>query len=274
MDYKRILTVQDISCVGQCSITVALPILSACGFETCVLPCSILSNHTTGFDGYSYRDMAGEMPLIRQQWQRQNIKFSAIYSGYMGSIQQLENLKSILGNCLEDCGRVIVDPAMADGGVLYPGLDDAFVAKVKEIVPYAHWLLPNVTEACLLTDTPYRENYDEAFIRKLLEKLVLLGCSNVVITGVSYSEGYTGVATYADGIYGYYCHRKIEKSVPGTGDVFAYVFTGAILKGYAAKKAAGIAADFVVDCLEETVKHPNHSYGPVFEPVLKKLTEI
>ncbi len=274
MDYKRILTVQDISCVGQCSITVALPILSACGFETCVLPSSILSNHTTGFDGYSYRDMAGEMPLIQQQWQRQNIKFSAIYSGYMGSIQQLENLKSIISTCLEDCGWVIVDPAMADGGVLYPGLDDAFAAKVKEIVPYAHWLLPNVTEACLLTDTPYRENYDEVFIIELLEKLVLLGCSNVVITGVSYSEGYTGVATYEDGTYGYYSHRKIEKSVPGTGDVFASVFTGAILKGYDAKKAAGIAADFVVDCLEETVKHPNHSYGPVFEPVLKKLTDI
>lgn len=274
MNYKKILTVQDISCVGQCSLTVALPILSVCGFETCVLPCSVLSNHTTGFDEYTFKDLSSEMGLIQRRWVNQNIKFSAVYSGYIGNVQQLENLKKVINTCLEPDATVIIDPAMADNGMLYPGFDSCFVNKVKEMASYADCLLPNVTEACLLTDTPYQENYDETFIIQLMNKLVSLGCPNIAITGVSFEKSTTGVAIWENGNYNYCKHSRIDKSVPGTGDVFASVFTGAILKGHSIQQATVIASDFVVECLKETIKYPQHSYGPVFEPILYKLANI
>lgn len=274
MNYKKILTVQDVSCVGQCSLTVALPILSVCGFETCVLPCSVLSNHTTGFDEYTFKDLSSEMGLIQRRWVNQNIKFSAVYSGYIGNVQQLENLKNVINTCLEPDATVIIDPAMADNGVLYPGFDSYFVNKVKEMASYADYLLPNVTEACLLTDTTYQENYDETFIKELMNKLASLGCPNIVVTGVSFEKSTTGVAIWENGNYNYCKHSRIDKSVPGTGDVFASVFTGAILKGHSIQQAAVIASDFVLECLKETIKYPQHSYGPVFEPMLYKLANI
>lgn len=274
MNYKRIITVQDISCVGQCSSTVALPILSVCGFETAVLPCSLLSNHTTGFQQYSFRDLSPDMAEICQQWQQQNIKFSALYSGYMGNISQLKNLEKVMETCLEPDALKIIDPAMADDGQLYPGFDQNFVDEVKNNISKADYLLPNLTEACLLTDIPYTEEYDEDFIKKILEKLSSMGCKNIVLTGATFKEGTTGVAVYEDGKYSYHCHEKVPRSSPGTGDVFASVFTGAILKGYTAFESSQMASQFVVECLKETEKYPQHTYGPVFEPLLAQLIKI
>lgn len=274
MSYKRILTVQDISCVGQCSLTVALPVLSVCGLETAVLPCSLLSNHTTGFDDYSFRDLSEDMAAIGQQWIAQNMRFSGIYSGYMGNINQLKQLKKITDNCLEPDAVKIIDPAMADNGTLYPGLDAEFVAEVKKLVRSSDYLLPNITEACMLTGIEYREKYNEDYIKQLLDAMTELGCKNIVLTGVSYNSDTTGIAIYEDGRYDYYCHEKLAKSSPGTGDVFASVFTGALMSGHSMQKSAIIAADFVVECLKETEKYPGHNYGPVFEPVLGKLIEM
>ena len=267
MNYKKILTVQDISCVGQCSITVALPVLSACGFETAVLPCSVLSNHTTGFSSFSCMDLSGEMLVILQQWRRQGIKFSALYSGYIGNVRQLKHLETVIQTCLEEGAVTVMDPAMADNGRLYPGFDEDFVNEIKKILPLADYILPNVTEACFITGTPCREHYDRQYITELLEKLVAAGCRNIVITGVSYEKDVTGVAVYENGRYSYYGHQRLAKSSPGTGDVFASVFTAAILRGISLHKSAEIAADFVVECLKETMKYPQHSYGPVFEPL-------
>ena len=258
MSYKRILTIQDISCVGQCSLTVALPVLSVCGHETAVLPSSVLSNHTTGFGGYTFRDLSDDMPSIKEQWVKENINFSAIYTGYMGSVLKEEAVK-------------IVDPAMADGGELYPGFDGDFVQYMKKLVAKADYLLPNLTEACLLTGTPYTEEYNQEFIISLCEKLKQLGCKNVVFTGVSYAEGTTGVVTYTDSGYSYYSHHKIGKGIPGTGDLFASVFTGALLNGNTVADSAKAAADFVLECIQLTHKYENHRYGPVFEPLLYKL---
>ncbi len=274
MDYKRILTVQDISCVGQCSATVALPVLSVSGFETSVLPCSLLSNHTTGFDSYSFMDLSGEMDKICRQWQRQNIKFSALYSGYIGSVSQLERLKKVMTTCLEPDAVKIIDPAMADNGRLYPGFDRQFVSSVRQILPMADYLLPNITEACLLTDTPYPENYDKSFVDALLEKLYSTGCKNIVITGVCLGPGQIGVAVCHNGNISYYSHEKMPFSSPGTGDVFASVFTGAVLKGHTVYDSAVKASEFVVACLKETAKYPQHRYGPVFEPLLHTLPEL
>ncbi len=274
MSYKRIITVQDISCVGQCSSTVALPILSVYGFETAVLPCSLLSNHTTGFEQYSFRDLSADMAEICNQWKQQNIKFSALYSGYMGNISQLRNLEKVIQTCLEPDAIKIIDTAMADDGQLYPGVDQNFVEEVKNNISKADYLLPNITEACLLTDTPYQEKYDEDFIEKILKKLSAMGCRNIVLTGVTFNEGTIGVAVYEDRKYTYLCHEKVAKSSPGTGDVFASVFTGAVLKGYTACESAQMASQFVVKCLKETVKYPQHTYGPIFEPLLAELIKM
>ena len=161
MSYKKILTIQDISCVGQCSLTVALPILSACGMETCILPSAILSTHTAGFQDFTFRDLTDDMPNIQKHWQKENIKFSAIYTGYLGSTKQIGYVKDILSTMgTSDCVRV-VDPAMADNGKLYPAFDGEYVEAMKELCGSADILLPNITEACFLADMEYHEVYDE-----------------------------------------------------------------------------------------------------------------
>lgn len=153
MAYPKILTIQDISCMGQCSLTVALPIISACGVETCVLPSAVLSTHTGGFTGFTFRDLTEDMPSINNHWQKEGIKFDAVYTGYLGSAKQIEYVKEIVATSKKEAAPFIVDPAMADNGKLYAGFDDAFVQEMKELCRVADYVLPNITEACLLTDT-------------------------------------------------------------------------------------------------------------------------
>ncbi len=270
-DYPRVLTIQDISCFGQCSLTVALPVISACGAETCVLPSAVLSTHTCGFSGYTFRDLTDDMPAIEKHWQKEKISFDAVYTGYLGSAKQIAYVESIARNCLEKDGLLIVDPAMADNGKLYPGFDAAFVAEMKKLAAKADYLLPNLTEACLLTDTDYKTDYNQAYIEDVSEKLIALGAKTVVLTGVSYSAGKTGVVVFSDGKYEYYEHEKIAEGCHGTGDIYASAFTGALLRGANAAKAAEIAANFVVECIKATAGDHNHKYGAKFEKVLGKL---
>lgn len=271
MSYKKILTIQDISCVGQCSLTVALPIISACGIETCVLPSAVLSTHTAGFSGYTFRDLTEDMPSIKEHWMKEGIKFDAIYTGYLGSTKQIEYVEDIFNSTgAEGCIK-IVDPAMADNGSLYPGFDAAFVEAMKGLCGIADYIVPNITEACFLTDTEYKTEYDRAYIDGLLEKLTALGCKNIIFTGISYEEGKTGVVVYEDGEYSYYEHDKLPNSCHGTGDVYASAFVGAFMRGKSAYDAAKIAADYCVECIKETTKLENHWYGVAFEPVLGKL---
>ncbi len=271
MPYKRILTVQDISCVGQCSLTVALPVISACGVETCVLPSAVLSTHTGGFHGCTFRDLTEDMPAILSHWQKEGITFDAIYTGYLGSIRQIEYTAALFdtaGDCLK-----IVDPAMADHGRLYTGFDSAYAEAMKGLCAKGDYLLPNITEASLLTGLPYRTEYDRAYIDALLEKLAALGAGNVVLTGVSLAPGKTGVVVHAKGASTYYAHDRLPNNCHGTGDLFASAFTGALTRGKTAPDAAAIAADFVVACLKATAKQNGHWYGAVFEPVLGQLIQ-
>ena len=271
MSYKKILTIQDISCVGQCSLTVALPIISACGIETCVLPSAVLSTHTAGFSGYTFRDLTEDMPSIKEHWMKEGIKFDAIYTGYLGSTKQIEYVEDIFASTASENCVKIVDPAMADNGNLYPGFDEAFVEAMKGLCKVADYVIPNITEACFLTGAEYKETYDRAYIDELLEKLTALGCKNIIFTGISYAEGKTGVVVLENGEYSYYEHDKLGKGCHGTGDVYASAFVGAFMKGKSAYEAAKIAADYAVECIKETAKLDNHWYGAAFEPVLGKL---
>lgn len=277
MAYKKILTVQDISCVGQCSLTVALPILSACGMETCILPSAILSTHTAGFSGYTFHDLTDDIPEIRKHWEKENIKFDAIYTGYLGSTKQIDYVKDLFsGVSAENCVKV-VDPAMADNGKLYPAFDETYVTAMKTLCAGADILIPNITEACFLTDTEYKAEYDEAYINSIVEKLIALGAKTVVLTGVSFEKGTTGVLVSENGKTNYYKHELIAKGSHGTGDVYASAFVGALMNDKTVFEAAKIAADYTVECITATQGDENHWYGVKFEtrlPSLIKMLEL
>lgn len=271
--YKRILTIQDISCVGQCSLTVALPILSACGLETVILPSAILSTHTGGFTGFTFRDLTDDLDGIAEHWAKEGIFFDGLYTGYLGSARQIDLVLSIASSRLKEGSPLIVDPAMADNGKLYPGFDEKFVEAMKRLTVKADILLPNITEACFLTGTEYRENYDEAYVKELVEKLAANDRQIVVLTGVGYKEDKTGVVVYENGEMKYYEHDRIAKGCHGTGDVYASAFVGAFVNGKTPYEAAVIAADYTVECIRGTQDDPDHWYGVKFEPQLKKLID-
>lgn len=271
MKDKRILTIQDISCLGQCSLTVALPIISACGFETCIIPSAILSTHTYGFKNYTFHDLTDDIPLIENHWVSENIKFSTVYTGYLGSSKQIEYIKHIVNTCLEKDGLFIVDPAMADNGKLYPAFDQEYVDNMKTLCFSADIILPNITEACLLTDTEYKTEYDEAYIKELINKLINAGAKDIVLTGVGYDNSSTGVVVCQNNVISYYRHKKIEKGCHGTGDVYASSFVGALSSGKSMFDAAKIAADYTLLCIEKTQDDKDHWYGVKFEKYLPEL---
>ncbi len=274
MNYPRVLTIQDISCVGQCSLTVALPIISACGIETCILPSAVLSTHTAGFSGYTVRDLTEDIPGICNHWVKEGISFDAIYTGYLGSTQQIAMVEDIFEQCAKDGAKIIVDPAMADGGKLYPAFDMDYVEAMKDLCKKADYLVPNITEACFLTGIPYQETYDRAYIDQILTALTDLGCKNVILTGISYEKDSTGIVVWENGEYQYYKHPLRANSCHGTGDVYASAFVGALVRGKSAYDAAKIAADYTLACIDATAEEENHWYGPKFETELGKLIEM
>lgn len=271
--YKKVLTIQDISCVGQCSLTVALPILSACGHETAIIPTAVLSTHTA-FSGFTFTDLSEDIPEILKHWHEQGITFDAMYTGYLGSTRHIVYVNNILKHMsAEGCLR-IVDPAMGDNGVLYPGFDQEYVTAMVELCRAGDLILPNITEACMMTGYEYRENYDEAYIEGLLHELENIGLTRVVLTGVSYNPETTGIIVRKNGITQYYKHEKMARSCHGTGDVYASSFVGALLCGKTELEAAKIAGDYTLACMKNTQDDPDHWYGVKFEPVLGQLIEM
>lgn len=270
--HNRILTIQDISCIGQCSLTVALPIISACGIETAILPSAVLSTHTAkGFDGYTFLDLTDEMPKICSHWNTLGLGFDAVYTGYLGSIRQIDTVLDIFKNA--DAVK-IVDPVMADNGKLYAGFDADFVNSMRTLCKEADIIIPNITEACLLADMPYRESYDRAYIDELLAKLGEISGGTVVLTGISFDSTSTGVIISQKGRTEYYSHSKISRTYHGTGDIYASTFTGALMRGRDAFDAAKIAADFVVRCIEATENDEAHWYGVRFEKAIPWLVSV
>ena len=271
MDYKKILTIQDISCVGQCSLTVALPIISACGQETCILPSAVLSTHTMGYSFPSIRDLTPDVPVFQKHWQKEQILFDTIYTGYLGSTEQIAYVQNIIETMLVPGGKAIIDPAMADNGKLYPAFDMEYVEAMKGLVRVADVILPNLTEACFLTGCTYQESYDEAYIMDVVKKLHQMGAKYVVLTGVSYEPGMTGVLIYDGNSTDYYSHPRIGKSYHGTGDVYASAFVGSWASGKTMGEAVRIAADYTCKCIENTMDDDSHWYGVKFETAIPYL---
>ena len=270
---KRLLTIQDISCVGQCSLTVALPVISACGIETAVLPSSVLSTHTAGFSGYTFHDLTDDMEPILAHWNKEAIKFDAFYTGYV-SKAQIPVILKIMEETANPGALRIVDPVMADNGRLYTGFETDFTAEMARLCRGADVIMPNLTEAAFLLQEDYRGNnlehqdYDEEYIVGLLERLMGLGAKSVVLTGVSYDPKLLGCACFDGTKIDYYFRQRLDAQMHGTGDVFASSVAGALCRGKSLIDAASLGADFVVESMKATLDDKSHWYGVKFEKAL------
>ncbi|MCQ2462568.1 MAG: pyridoxamine kinase [Clostridia bacterium] len=273
---KRCLAIHDISCVGKCSLTVALPIISAMGNECAVLPTAVLSTHTAGFKGYTFRDLTDEMPKIEEHWVREGLKFDSIYTGYLGSFEQLKYVGDIIDSF--PGAKVIIDPVMGDNGKLYTGFTEEFAAAMAKLCAKADVILPNFTEAAyMLGDMSVLEANDEQSVKAVIMRLAALGAKNVVLTGVHYDDKHLGVAAYngETGEITTYFRDKIDVSMHGTGDVYASTFTGAYMKGRSLEQAARAATDFTVLCIEKTMPDiKEHWYSVEFEAAMHELVNI
>lgn len=264
---KRILTVQDISCVGKCSLTVALPIISALGVETAILPTAVLSTHTM-FKNFTFHDLTDEITPIANHWKSENIDFDCIYTGYLGSKRQIDLVANLFDDFKTDSNLMVIDPVMADNGKLYPGFDVEFASEMAKLCAKADIIIPNITEASFMTGMEYKESYDEAYIKEMIQKLAELGAKVTILTGVSFEKGILGVMGYdkVNDEYYYYKHPKIDAAYHGTGDIFASTLVGAIANGLTWKEAIPIAADYTAKSIELTVNDKNgRFYGVNFE---------
>ena len=277
MKQKRILSVQDISCFGKCSNTVALPILSAAGVETAILPTALLSTHTGGFTGYTFLDLTEEMRGILAHFDRADIRFDMLYTGYFGSVEQLQIVADAKGAILREGGTVLVDPVLGDWGKLYSIYDDTFVCAMREFVREADLITPNVTEACLLADLPYTgDQYDNEKTEAILSRLADLGCRRAVITGVHFGEGEIGIVyrDFESGEKFTLASARTDTPLHGTGDVFTSALAGYLLAGFDARAALTRTVSFIAECIDKTEGAlPEHWYGVKFEDSLYKITE-
>ncbi len=271
---KRIVTIQDISCVGKCSLTVALPIISAMGVEAAIVPTAVLSTHTA-FKRFTFCDLTAEIQKIADHWKDEKLSFDGIYTGYLGSFEQLDLMKAFF-DCFGGKGKLVfVDPCMADNGKLYPGFTREFALAMAKLCGKADIIAPNITEACLLVDQPYPgEDYDEAYIADLIKKLAALGAKKVILKGIGYRKGQCGVISY-DALTGEkteYFHELIPVKFHGTGDIFASVAFGALIRGKSIAEAVRLAADFTVLSIKKTLEHEDHNwYGVDFEAAFPEL---
>ncbi len=273
---KRIVTVQDISCIGKCSLGVALPIISAMGIETAVLPTAVLSAHTA-FDGFTFRDLTDDISKISDHWLSQNFSFDGIYTGYLGSIRQVDLMCAFFDRFRTDKNFILVDPAMADSGKLYSGFTPEFVPHMAKLCSKADIIVPNMTEAAFLLDAPYVESgYDEAYVNDLLKSLTKLGAKKAIITGVSLVPDTLGAMAYDSETDKYFsCFKpRVSKTCHGTGDIFASCLAGTIVNGKSLEDALQIALDYTVACIRRSAEDPDSVwYGVSFEAEIPYLLQ-
>ena len=267
---KRILTVQDISCVGRCSLTVALPIISAAGVEAGVLPTAVLSTHTM-FPKFTFCDLTDEIEGISKTFSELDIGFDAIYTGYLGSFRQLGLVSELIDRHNTDDCMVVIDPAMADNGQLYKGFTPEFAKAMAKLCGKADLIIPNLTEACFMLGIPYPDSYDEDYIRDILKKLCALGAKRAALTGISFDPAKLGSYTYdstTDSYHSYY-NDKLPVAYHGTGDIFASATVGALMRGHNVESALKVAVDFTLECIKLTMADDNRrTYGVNFEEAL------
>ncbi len=269
---KRALAVHDISCLGKCSLTAALPILSAAGIECVCLPTAVLSTHT-GIEGFTIRDLTDELMPIAAHWQRLGLRFDAIYTGYLASREQVD-LVLRLFDMFSGAGTLrLVDPVMADHGALYSGFEPDFPEQMRRLCAAADVIVPNLTEAALLLGQPYREGVlERAYIEDTLAALAALGPDKVVLTGVRPDGRRLGAVSWDGGRIEYAFSERVDGQYPGSGDAWASAFLSGLLSGRGVGEACRIACDFTAYAVELTRESPPDTrYGLRFESALGRL---
>ena len=264
---KRLVTIQDISCIGKCSLTVALPIISAMGIETAVIPTAVLSTHTM-FKNFTYRDLTNDLPLIQKHWKEEKFGFDAIYTGYLGSIKQIDMLRDFFKEFKTDNNFIFIDPVMGDNGRLYTGFNQEFADEMAKLCGLADIIVPNLTEASYMLEKEYKEIYSEQEIKDILIELSNLGPKYVVLTGVSFKDNKLGVMSYNKETNEFFTYfkEKIPAKYHGTGDIFASTLVGAITNNNTLEEGLKIAVDYVWETINDTYKtNKKDAYGVNFE---------
>lgn len=272
---KKILTIQDISCFGKCSLTVALPLLSSMGIETVILPTAVLSTHTL-FKGFTCKDLSDQLKPITDHWKQEGITFDAVYTGYLGTEEEIDTVIRIIESFRNENTLVFVDPAMGDNGKLYPAFNEHYAKKNADLCAIADITDPNITEGSFMTGIPYKENYSENYVKEMLLALAEIGTKTPILTGVSLSEGKTGAMGYdtENRTFFNYQNDKIPAAYHGTGDIFSSVLAGAFVLGIDRINALKIAADYTAQTIAETLKNPkNPWYGVDFEATIPALVD-
>ncbi len=273
---KKVVTMQDISCVGKCSITAAFPVISAMGVETALIPTAVLSTHTM-FQGFTFCDLTKEIRPIMDHWEKEQFRFDGIYTGYLGSFEQLDIASELFERFGKD-GFILVDPAMADNGKLYYGFDQKFADQMAKLCGKADYICPNLTEASFMLRKEYcGDNYDEAYVREELKELCALGAKTAILTGISLEKGKTGAYAY-DSVNDEY-HTFFTDEQPehfhGTGDLWAGTLCGALTIGKSLDNAMKIACLFVAESIRLTLAEKDHNtYGVNFEQAIPYLIKL
>lgn len=276
---KRVAAIHDISCFGKCSLTVALPIISAAGIECAGIPTAVLSTHTGGFSGYTFRDLTDDIMPVASHWKKEGLTFDAVYTGYLGSVEQIDLVCEAVDTFGTSDTLLIVDPVMADHGKLYYGFPEHFPKEMVRLCAKADIITPNITEAAYMTDMPYMAPpHSKEYIEELLLRLRKITNGKIVLTGVSYKQGEIGAACIDGENTEYVFTPLVDAAYHGTGDIFTSTLTCGILKGKSLKESALIAEKYTAGCIKLTKeKHPEMKYGVNFEaeiPNLLKLLEI
>lgn len=272
---KRIVSIQDVSCLGKCSLTVALPIISAMGVECSIVPTAVLSTHTM-FSGFTCKDLTDQIEPIAAHWKESRLGFDAVYTGYLASAEQIDYVCAFFDAFRREGSLIVVDPVMADNGKLYPAFGPDFPAQMARVCAKADLILPNLTEASLLTGLPYRTEHDEVYIKEMLQALAALGPRYVALTGVSFEPDKLGVMYYdkVTGQYGSYFTQHLSASFHGTGDVFASTCVGGLMRGLELGDALALAADYTVESIRCTLESPDANwYGVEFERAIPYLVQ-
>ena len=277
MKTPRVAAIHDLCGFGRCSLSIIMPTLSAIGVQCCPLPTAFLSTHTGGFEGYTFLDMTREMEDAAHHWKTLDLKFQAVYSGFLGSEHQIEIVERFIRDFRGEDTIVVVDPVMGDQGEVYKTYTPAMCRGMKRLAEQADVITPNLTEAALLLDIPYEEMpTDEAGVRSVVEKLSMGGKRSVVLTGFSSTPELTGAMCYdaATGKTEILQVPRVHREFYGTGDVFSSVLTGALLRGKTLAEATAQAVEFILECARLTAANdlPLRE-GVDFEPLLGLLTE-
>lgn len=251
---KRVAAIHDISGIGKCSLTAAIPVISAAGHEAAVMPTAVLSTHTGNISGFTYRDLTDDLVPFAKHWKSLGITFDGIYSGYLGSVRQVDIVCNFIDEFREENTVVVVDPAMADGGRMYTNFDRAFAREMTLLCKKADIIVPNLTEAAFLLGEEYVEPpYTKEYIENIMLRLLELGPEMVVLTGVSFSKDEIGCGVCCKNGESFYAFSEhYPGTYYGTGDLFASALTGAYLKGIDIFRSAEIALDFTCAAIKRT----------------------